>query len=235
MSSRNPQERTDAGHNLTPAELDNLSRLEAVAQDGLSAYIEVGKALTEIRDGHLYRDSHPSFESYLRERWAVTTPAGELEQESGTARPSQPCDALARACEETLSALDRDKRMDIEIHVAVRNHSDAGAPPDELESDPLPLDRTQPMHGALLPTLRWLLTRASGTLGLVSHQLETRAADIDDVAREQLRDDVLFLDDELATVKALLFEPIDWDVELTRLLGDELPPFDEDLDADNDE
>lgn len=235
MSSRNPQERTDPEHNLTPAEIDNLKRLEAVAQHGLGAYVDVGKALTEIRDGHLYRDTHPSFESYLRDRWAVNTPAGELEQESGATLRNKPCEALAEACEQTFSALRSDERVDIEIHVAVRNHGETGESSDELESEPVPLDLTQPMRDTLLPTLRWLLTRATGTLGLVSHQLETGAADIDDVAREQLRDDVLFLDDELATVKALLFEPIDWDSELTLLLDGELPPFDEGLGGDSDE
>jgi hypothetical protein len=228
MSSRNPQERTDPQHNLTPAESDNLNRLEAVAQNGFGAYVEVGEALTEIRDGHLYRDSHPSFESYLRERWAVNTPAGELEQESRAALRGTPYDALARACEQTLSALDKDERMDIEIHVAVRSHGEPVAASDDQDAEPP--DIAPPMHDALLPTLRWLLTQVSGTLGLVSHQLETRAADIDDIVREQLRDDVLLLDDELATVKALLFEPIDWDSELTGLLDGELPPFDDDLD-----
>jgi hypothetical protein len=227
MSSRNPQERTDPQHNLTPAEIDNLNRLEAVAQNGLGAYVEVGKALTEIRDGHLYRDSHPSFESYLRERWAVNTPAGELAQESRSALRGTPYDALARACE-TLSALDQDEQMHIEIHVAVRSHGEPSAAPDDQDAEPP--DIAQPVHDPLLPTLRWLLTQVSGTLGLVSHQLETRAADIDDIAREQLRDDVLLLDDELATVKALLFEPIDWDSELTRLLDYEVPPFDDDID-----
>lgn len=228
MSSRNPQERTDPEQNLTPAEADNLTRLEAVAQRGLGAYVEVGKALTEIRDGRLYRDSHPSFESYLRDRWAVNIPAGELDQGSRAALGGTPCEALVRACEQTLSALDGVDPMDIEIHVAVRNHGDAGA--RSTGQDTEPADIAQPMRDALLPTLRWLLTQTSGTLGLISHQLETRAADLDDVAREQLRDDVLVLDDELATVKALLFEPIDWDSELMRLLDDEVPPFEEDVD-----
>jgi hypothetical protein len=233
MSSRNPQERTDPEHNLTPPEIDDLNRLEAIAQHGLGAYVDVGKALTQIRDQHLYRDSHPSFEAYLRERWAVPTPAGELEQESGTALRSTPCEALARACEETLSALGGEDQMDIEIHVAVRSHENPVAPSEAHDSEPP--DLAQPMPEALLPTLRWLLTRASGTLGLISHQLETRAADIDDSAREQLRDDLFVLDDELGTVKALLLEPIDWDDQLTLLLSDELPPFEPDADPYDDE
>jgi hypothetical protein len=89
------------------------------------------------------------------------------------------------------------------------------------------------MGNELLPALRWLLTHASGTIGEVVHQLESHAADIDDAARAQLRDDVLVVDDELAVVKALLLELIDWDSELRRLLEYELPPLDTDTDPDN--
>jgi hypothetical protein len=80
--------------------------------------------------------------------------------------------------------------------------------------------------------LRWLLTKASGTIGLIAYKLESRAADIDDGARARLRDEVLVLEDELITVKALLAELIDWDLEFGRLLDDELPPFDTELDED---
>jgi hypothetical protein len=62
--------------------------------------------------------------------------------------------------------------------------------------------------------------------------LETRAAEIDDDARAQLGDDVLVRDGELAVVKALLLELIDWDSGLARLLNDEL---DTDTDAEDDE
>jgi len=91
------------------------------------------------------------------------------------------------------------------------------------------------MGNELLPALRWLLTHASGTIGEVVHQLESRAADIDDGARAQLRDDVHVVDGELAVVKALLLELIDWDSELRRLLEDELPPLGTDTDPDGDD
>ncbi|HUA04949.1 MAG TPA: hypothetical protein VMB27_13685 [Solirubrobacteraceae bacterium] len=97
------------------------------------------------------------------------------------------------------------------------------------------MDRSEGAEDAgsdLLPTLRWLLTQASGTIGEVAHQLESHAVDIGDGAREQLRDDVLVLDGELAVVKALLLELIDWDSELARLLNDE---FDEDPDPEDEQ
>jgi hypothetical protein len=178
MSSTNPED------NLTPTERDDLDRLEAAAQH----------ALAEIRDRHLYRDSHSSFEAYVGERWAANVRAAPTAgPEPAGGLPSTPCEALARACEQTLSALAREDR------------------------DPL-------------PTLRWLLTEANGMVGEVAHQLEVRAPDIDDEARAQFRADVLALDDELTTVKALLVGPTDWDSELGRLLDGELPPFDSDPD-----
>jgi hypothetical protein len=169
MSSPSPEGHSNPQPTLTPAETADLTRLEAVAQAGVGTYLQVGSALAEIRERHLYRDRHPSFDAYVRERWADSIPKGDL--------------------------------------------------PHTLGEE-------------LLPTLRWLLTKASGTIGLIAYKLERRAADIDDGARAQLRDDVLVLEDELITVKALLAELIDWDLEFGRLLDDELPPFDTDTELD---
>jgi hypothetical protein len=244
MSSTNPENSTDPEQNLTPAEIEDLSRLEATAQRRLGSYLTVGNALGEIRDRRLYRASHPSFETYARERWglggangallsqapiradAQATPAVEQEQPAPLTR--KPCEDLARACEETLSALEGDERLGIEIRLAVRKQGDPSSPADGLT-----LNQTAAMGGELLPTLRWLLSQATGTIGEVSHRLETHAADIDDDDRAQLQDDLVVLDAELAVIKALLMEIHDWDAELTRLLDGELPPFDTDTDPDD--
>jgi hypothetical protein len=246
MSSTNREGSTNPEHDLTPSEVDDLDRLEAVAQRGLGTYLQVGNALAEIRDRHLYRDSHPSFEAYVRERWGVggdaspqtairadthATPTAELEPRA--ALPSKPCEALARACEETLSALSGDGGTGVEIRLAVLRHGPQGTP--AVGPSLHPLEVADPSGDELLPALRWLLAQASGTIGEVGHQLETRAADIDDRARAQLRDDVLVVDGELAVVKALLLEVIDWDSELGRLLGDELPPPDADAESEDDD
>lgn len=249
MSSSDPEGSTNPEKDLTPTEVENLDRLEAVAQEGLGAYVQVADALAEIRDRHLYRDSHASFEAYIRERWGVVIPNGDQPSETTilaevgamataepaarAALPNKPCEALARACEQTLSALAGDDRVGIEIRLAVRKSGDPGVSADE---DRLNAWKVGEATGDdLLPTLRWLLSQASGTIGEVAHQLETRAVEIDDGPRAQLRDDVLVLDGELAVVKALLLQVADWDSELTRLLTDELPPFDADTDPDDDE
>jgi hypothetical protein len=219
MSSINPEDR------ITPAEIEILDQLEAIVQPGLRTYVDVGDALAEIRDRHLYRDSHPSFEAYVRERWGVDAPSA-LPQRADT-----PCEALAKACEETLSALDHDDRAAIDIRLAVRKQGDA-ASTDGQNWDPWEV--ADAIGEELLPTLRRLLTRAGGTIGRVAHQLEHHAVEIDDDAREQLRDDVVVVDDELAAVKALLIQLNDWDAELERLMNGELPPFETDTEPQDD-
>jgi hypothetical protein len=249
MSSINPEGSTNPERNLTPAEVANLDRLEAIAEHGLGAYIEVGNALAEIRDRQLYRDSHPSFETYVSDRLGVDIPSGDplslatisadapvtstAEQEPRAALRNKPCEALARACDETISALAGDDRMRVEIRLAIRRQGDPGIPADEQSVPPWRV--AEHTGDELIPTLRWLLTQASGTIGEVANELESRAADIDDSARAQLRDDVLVLDGELAVVKALLFDLVDWDSELRRLLEDKLPPFDTGTDPGDDE
>jgi hypothetical protein len=80
-----------------------------------------------------------------------------------------------------------------------------------------------------LPRLRWLLAQSSGTIADVAHQLETHSFDLDDHAREQLRDDVLVIEEELAMLGALIAS-IDWDAEFERLLRDEIPGPETDAD-----
>lgn len=223
--------RIDPEEDLTPAEIDNLDQLEAIVAPGLDTYTEVGDALAEIRDRHLYRDSHSTFEAYARERWGVDVARGDSLPHTGV--PETPCEALAKACEETLSALDHDDRAAIDIRLAVRRPGDPRTPAYGPGWDPW--DVAEAIGDELLPTLRWLLTQSGGTIGRVAHQLEHRAVEIDDAAREQLRDDVMVVDDELAAVKALLLQLNDWDAELGRLMNGELPPFESGTDSEHED
>jgi phage N-6-adenine-methyltransferase len=56
---------------LTETECSELARLEKVIDGGLKTFVEVGSALSEIRDNRLYRASHGTFEDYCRERWGM--------------------------------------------------------------------------------------------------------------------------------------------------------------------
>lgn len=50
-----------------------LAELEALIQGGLRTFIEVGRALLEIRDRRLYRDAgYTEFDTYCRQRWGWT-------------------------------------------------------------------------------------------------------------------------------------------------------------------
>jgi hypothetical protein len=211
---------SDPDNNLTSADLKHLHDLEIIARRSLNAYVEVAAALAEIRDTQLYRGTHTTFEAYLRERWGLSDEHGrELAQ-------------VAKLWEEALSLVGDDgvTVADVRVVVHKRRHSIA----------PVPEPRTDPSSAAdladdkLLPQLRWLLTQSAGSIAHVAHQLETRAADVDEHARDQLRDDVLFLDEELATLKARLIAPTDWDAEYEQLLAGEIPPLERDADEDDD-
>ncbi len=57
---------------LTTAEAVTLQTYESIIRKGLSSFVEVGSALTQIRDGRLYRETHSDFESDCREKWQLS-------------------------------------------------------------------------------------------------------------------------------------------------------------------
>jgi hypothetical protein len=61
---------------MTDVEQARLAELEAVVERGLRTFVEVGLALTEIRETRLYRETHKTFESYCRERFGFSASRG---------------------------------------------------------------------------------------------------------------------------------------------------------------
>lgn len=57
---------------LTAEEMIALLQHEAVIERGLKAFMEVGSALTAIRNERLYRQTHETFKDYCRERWQIS-------------------------------------------------------------------------------------------------------------------------------------------------------------------
>lgn len=57
---------------LTTYERTELDRHEAVIQQGLNTFVDVGNALAAIRDSQLYRASYKTFEDYCRDRWGIS-------------------------------------------------------------------------------------------------------------------------------------------------------------------
>lgn len=56
---------------LSTVEQDELQRHEAVIERGLNIFVEVGNALTDIRDRRLYREQYGTFEDYCQGRWGI--------------------------------------------------------------------------------------------------------------------------------------------------------------------
>ena len=250
MSSTNPD-------NLpTRTEVERLNKLEAIVQRGLDTDLELGNALAEISDASLYRATHQTFEAYLRDRWDIRrSPDDQLSHAAGIADPpshdlklpapgAEPeprrvapvrgggRDALANVWEQIRHAFTADGASAVDVRVTVYTREE----PAELKPERPPTVGTPGdlEAGELLASLGWLLTQASGKIADVAHHLETRAADLDDDGREQLRDDLLALHDEVAPLKALL-EPVDWDAEHRRLLAGEIPPFQNDAEDKQDQ
>lgn len=57
---------------LTAAETDLLAQAEAVIERGIKTFLEVGEALTQVRDNRLYRAEFSTFEEYAERRWGFT-------------------------------------------------------------------------------------------------------------------------------------------------------------------
>ena len=56
---------------LTTTEKTTLKEREETIASGLQTFVEVGRALCDIRDGKLYRASHETFEAYCQDRWQM--------------------------------------------------------------------------------------------------------------------------------------------------------------------
>lgn len=78
---------TAVANTLTDPERQALATLEASIQGGLQTFVDVGTALLAIRDGRLYRESSPDFESYCQVRWGFTRRrAGQLIEAAAVVR-----------------------------------------------------------------------------------------------------------------------------------------------------
>ena len=58
---------------LPESEAYQLASCEGRIEAGLSSFIEVGEALSAIREGKLYRATHGTFEDYCREKWSISS------------------------------------------------------------------------------------------------------------------------------------------------------------------
>jgi N6-adenosine-specific RNA methylase IME4 len=64
-------QRNDELKTLSVSERQELARLEQAIERGLQSFVEVARALLEIRALRLYRETHGTFEAYARERFGL--------------------------------------------------------------------------------------------------------------------------------------------------------------------
>jgi hypothetical protein len=87
LEAVNPTLLLPAPFTLTTEEKTRLHQLERVVEKNLHGFLETGRALAEIRSSRLYRERYPTFESYVRERWALSrSRADELCRSTATAQ-----------------------------------------------------------------------------------------------------------------------------------------------------
>ncbi len=72
LSTHTIQQSEDGNAQLDIAERARLQELEFIVEHGLQTFYEVGKALEEIREQKLYRETHKTFEAYCQEKWGIT-------------------------------------------------------------------------------------------------------------------------------------------------------------------
>ncbi len=81
----NTNGKTEVIEALSKSERRRLAELESEITEGLSWYERAGKALEEIRDSKLYRESHATFADYVAQKWDVTVRRAYQLMEASTA------------------------------------------------------------------------------------------------------------------------------------------------------
>jgi len=59
---------------LSPGERERLDVFVKTVDEGMDTFLIVGAALIGIQEGKLYRETHPTFESFCKERWSMSRP-----------------------------------------------------------------------------------------------------------------------------------------------------------------
>ncbi|HTP20575.1 MAG TPA: hypothetical protein VMJ65_13275 [Solirubrobacteraceae bacterium] len=158
-------------------------------------------------------------------REPITTDPRPRDGETGVnelvSLPEERSRALAALCERFLQELDGEEVGAAEIRFVVHKQERPGCP--SLD----PASVTGASGGELMWELRRLIAWSGGTIADVARALETRGADLDENARELLRDEIAALDVDLETLSVHLADPVDWDREFEWLLGGEVAPFDD--------
>lgn len=116
---------------LTTVERSRLAECEEVIAHGVTVFVRVGRALAEIRDGKLYRETHATFEAYCQERWQISRPrAYEIMDQARVSTELHTAAGLSDASDIST----RDARH-LKLHIEdakneIRERVEAGAEPE---------------------------------------------------------------------------------------------------------
>jgi hypothetical protein len=180
----------------------------------------IRKRLAGIRDPRLRADIQRLLDVYWTGRALEATPP-----------PEERAQALARVCEALLQQFDDEQAGAAEIRLVVHKRETERVSAPRLDPDE-PVDAE---GEELLWELRRLLAASGGTIADVAHALERRGDEVDRKGRDLLQDEVGAIEIDIAVLKTLLSDPIDWDAESRRLLAGEVPPFEDHAVDDDDE
>lgn len=200
---------------------DGANTLEPVARRWRLTSWRIREVLLRIRDPRLRVDIQRLIEAY----WTGSAP-------DPTPAPEERAQALATVCEALLRQFDDDQAGAAEIRLVVHKR---GEVPTESALAPRPDSRSavDADDEELVWELRRLLASSGGAIADVVHALERRGDDVDRNGRDLLQDEVRAVEVDIAALKTLLSDPLDWDGECKRLLADEVPPFEDRVDFDD--
>jgi hypothetical protein len=85
------------------------------------------------------------------------------------------------------------------------------------------------VDGDLIWELRRMLAWSGGAIADVTQALELRGSELDAPARVLLQEELAAIDSDLAMLRTVLADGMDWDTAYERLLAGEIPPFAEDV------
>lgn len=217
---------TDRNSNTSIASLGEAgaNTLEAIAQRWRLASWGISKTVACIRDPRRCAEVQQVVDAYLKGRPPEPAPL-----------PEERSKALAAMIETLLRQFDDEQAGAAEIRLVVHKRDER---PTEPARGPRP-DSTSAVDAAdeeLVWELRRLLASAGGSIADVAHALERRGDNLDRRGRELLQDEVSAVEADIAILKTLLSDPVDWDSEYRRLVAGEVPPFeDRVVDDDDDE
>ena len=191
--------------------------------------MSINDCKSKMSIAHVSTAGANTLESIVRRWWVTPRAIGKAL--SSIRDPRLRAEALAAMCEALLRQFDDEQAGAAEIRLVVHKRETERVSAPRLDPDE-PVDAE---GEELLWELRRLLASSGGTIADVAHALERRGDEVDRKGRDLLQDEVGAIEIDIAVLKTLLSDPIDWDAESRRLLAGEVPPFEDHAVDDDDE